>query len=216
MRVLVIGASRGIGRETVSALRMAGHNPLGMSRGRAGSKAGGAKADEADATPWVTGDALDPLAVGHALSGVDAVILTLGIGNGDLFRPVSLFSEATKVVVAAMRQDGPKRLIVVTGFGAGRSRAAIPFWQKLPFDALFGRAYSDKDIQEALVMDSGLDWTIVRPGVLTNGARTDRYLVLSHPSSWRNGMVSRKDVAAFLAQQVADKALIGHDVVIVD
>ena len=59
-----------------------------------------------------------------ALIGVDVVIQTLGVGLGDLFRPVHLFSDATRVLIAAMRAQGVKRLICVTGFGAGDSCCA--------------------------------------------------------------------------------------------
>jgi hypothetical protein len=66
------------------------------------------------------------------------------------------------------------KLICVTGFGAGDSRASISCLQLLPFRFFFGRAYDDKDVQERLIKDSALDWTIARPGVLANGSRTGR------------------------------------------
>ena len=56
---------------------------------------------------------------------MDVVIQTLGVGLGDLFRPVHLFSDATRVLIAAMRTEGVKRPICVTGFGAGDSLASI-------------------------------------------------------------------------------------------
>ncbi|MGB6923942.1 MAG: NAD(P)-binding oxidoreductase, partial [Methyloceanibacter sp.] len=51
---------------------------------------------------------------------------------------------------------------------------------------------------------SSLDWVIVRPGILTNGARTGRYQVLEDAKSWRNGFISRADVADFLIKQIED------------
>jgi uncharacterized protein YbjT (DUF2867 family) len=68
----------------------------------------------------------------------------------------------------------------------------------LPFQLVFGRAYEDKSLQERLIKESGLDWKIVRPGVLTGGPRTGHCKVLAAASLWRNGIVSRADVAAFL------------------
>jgi NAD(P)H-binding len=56
---------------------------------------------------------------------------------------------------------------------------------------------------------AALDWTIARPGVLTNGSRTGRYKVLKEPSQWRNGIVARADVADFLVQQIEDRACVG-------
>ncbi len=210
MRALVIGASRGIGWETLPALTAYGHTAVALARtSPANAQAG------VGSYLWIAGDARDPDVLLRALENADAVILTLGISHGELFKPVSLFSEATKVLIEAMKKRGVLRLIVVTGFGAGRSRSSIPLLQRLPFKLLFGRAYRDKDLQEGLVVNSGLDWTIVRPGVLTNGPRTGAYQVISDPTKWRNGLVSRKDVAAFLAQQVADPTYIKRDVVLV-
>jgi putative NADH-flavin reductase len=153
----------------------------------------------------VRGDALKSEDVESALSGVDVVIQTLGVGFGDLLRPVSLFSDATRVLITAMEAQGVKRLVCVTGFGAGDSRASISCLQRTPFQIVFGRAYDDKSLQERLIKESGLDWTIARPGVLTGGSRTGRYKVLTEPSEWRNGIISRSDVADFLVRQIEDQ-----------
>ena len=196
-KVLVIGASRGLGRETVRAALAAGHsvrafsrseNPFGRSQAR---------------LEYRQGDARKREDLESALDGVDAAIQTLGIGGRDLFAPVTLFSEATRALVAAMAAGGVKRLIAVTGFAAGDSRAALSLLQRAPFLLLFGRAYADKDIQERLIRESSLDWTIARPGVLLPGPRRGRLSALVDPSQWRNGIVSRPDVADFLVEQIA-------------
>jgi putative NADH-flavin reductase len=162
------------------------------------------------------GDALKTEDVEAALIGVDVVIQTLGIGLGDLLRPVHLFSDATRVLIAAMRNQGVKRLICVTGFGAGDSRASISCLQRLPFQIVFGRAYDDKSLQEKLIMESELDWTIARPGVLTSGPPTSRYRILSEPSQWRNGIISRADLADFLVRQIGDQTYIRKTPVLIN
>ena len=146
---------------------------------------------------------------------MNAVIQVLGVGLGDLFGPVHLFSDATRILVAAMQARGVKRLISVTGFGAGDSRASINCLQLLPFRFFLGRAYDDKDVQERLIKESALDWTIARPGVLTNGSRTGNYKVFERPSQWRNGIISRADVADFLVQQIEDRAYLRKTPVLV-
>src|ERR1700694_5483141 len=113
-------------------------------------------------------------------------------------------SDAIRVLIAAMKARSVKRSICVTGFGAGDSRASIGWLQRLPFQIVFGRAYDDKSLQERLIKESGLDWTIVRPGVLTSGPRTGRYEVLAEARQMRNGSISRADVAAFLVRQIED------------
>jgi putative NADH-flavin reductase len=164
----------------------------------------------------VRGDALQTPDVEGALMGMDVVIQTLGVNLGDLFGPIHLFSEATRVLLAAMKAQGVKRLICVTGFGAGDSRASIGCLQKLPFQIVFGRAYEDKSVQERLIKESGLEWTIVRPGVLIGGPRTGRYKILTEAAQWRNGIISRSDVAEFLVRQIEDQAYVRQAPVLVN
>ena len=208
-QVLVIGASRGIGLETTRQALEAGHTVRAFARSAADIRISGPKLEK------VRGNALKSSDVTAAVTGMNAVIQVLGVGLGDLFWPVHLFSDATRILIAAMQAQSVKRLIVVTGFGAGDSRASINCFQLLPFRFFFGRAYDDKDVQERLIKDSALDWTIARPGVLTNDSRTRRYKVLKEPSQWRNGTISRADVADFLVQQIEDRAYLRKTPVLV-
>lgn len=210
MRVLIIGASKGIGLETTRQALEAGHNVRALAR------SANAIAVSNPSLEKKRGDALKSEDVEAALVGVDVVIQTLGVGLGDLFRPVNLFSDATRVLIAAMRSQGIKRLICVTGFGAGDSRASISCLQRLPFQIVFGRAYDDKSLQEKLIKESELDYTIVRPGVLTSGPRTGRYRVLVDPSQWRNGIIARADVAEFLVRQIGDQTYIRETPVLIN
>ena len=122
----------------------------------------------------VTGDALDRGVVKQAPAGVDAVIQTLGVAAGTemILKPVRLFSEATSVLVAAMEETGVKRLICLTGFGAGDSRNKGGLLYNTAFHLFLGRAYDDKDVQEQIIRRSMLDWVIARPVILTNGLGT--------------------------------------------
>ena len=209
MRVLIIGASKGIGLETTRQALAAGYVVRAQARSTI------AIAGSTPSLEKITGDALKPEIVEAALVGVDVVIQTLGVRLEDLFRPVHLFSDATKVLIAAMKSQGIKRLISVTGFGAGDSRTSISCLQRIPFQFIFGRAYDDKTLQEKLIK-GGLDWTIARPGVLTNGSRTGRYRILSETSEWRNGIISRADIAEFLVRQIEDQTYIHKNPVLIN
>ena len=202
MRVLIIGASKGIGLETTRQALDAGHDVRALARSAT------AIAISNPSLEKMRGNALKTEDVEAALVGMDVVIQTLGVGLGELFRPVHLFSDATRVLIAAMKRQDIKRLICVTGFGAGDSRASISCLQRLPFQIVFGRAYDDKSLQEQLIKESELDWTIARPGVLTSGPRTGHYQILSEASQWRNGIISRADVAEFLVRQIGDQTYI--------
>ena len=209
MRVLIIGASKGIGLETTRQALDAGHDVRALARSATAIAVSNPSLEK------MPGDALKTEDVEAALVGVDVVIQTLGVGLGDLFRPVHLFSDTTRVLIAAMGSQGVKRLICVTGFGAGDSRASISCLQRLPFQIVFGRAYDDKSLQEQLIKESELDWTIARPGVLTNGPRTGRYRILSEATQWRNGIISRADVAEFLVRQIGDQTYIRKTLVLI-
>ena len=210
MRVLIVGASKGIGLETARQALDAAHDVRSFARSATAISESNPRLEK------IRGDALKTEDLEAALVGVDVVIQTLGVGLGDLFRPVHLFSDATRVLIAAMRSQGVKRLIGVTGFGAGDSRASISCLQRLPFQIVFGRAYDDKSLQEKLIKESELDWTIARPGVLTSGPRTGRYRILAEASQWRNGIISRADVAEFLVRQIGDQAYIRKTPVLIN
>lgn len=207
--VLVLGASNGIGLETAKAALQAGHTVRAFARSAS-------KIDLANkGLERFDGDALRAQDVKAALAGIDAVVQALGVPFRALFQPVSLFSESTNILVPAMESAGVRRLIAVTGFGAGDSERAIGLLQRVPFQLVFGRAYRDKDVQEMRIKKSKLDWTIVRPGVLTGGARTGRYRVLDEPSQWRNGLIARANVADFIVRQISEPTCVGRAPVLI-
>jgi putative NADH-flavin reductase len=205
--VLVIGASSGIGLETAKAALAAGHRVRAFARSASAITLSGAGLER------FTGDARNAGDVASALEGVDVVVQALGVPIKNLLGPVTLFSDATNVLVPAMEEAGIRRVIAVTGFGTGDSRDAIGFLQRVPFRLVFGRAYDDKDAQEMRIRRSDLNWTFVRPGVLTPGSATGRYKVLTEPSSWRNGLISRADVANFITGEI-DRDAYGRKAVV--
>lgn len=199
-KILVIGGSQGIGRETVKIALEEGIAVKAFARN---PEAIGVAHENLE---LVAGDATDANAVADALEGCDAVISALGIPKSipALARPTTVFSDATAALLPAMKAAGITRLLVVTGFGAGESNAAMSTLERLGHKAILGRAYADKAVQEDMVKGSGLDWTIARPGILTNNARTGSYRVLSEPGEWRNGLISRADVGDFLIKALKE------------
>jgi putative NADH-flavin reductase len=205
--ILVVGASRGIGLETVKRALAEGHGVRALARSAATIPL------EDEKLRKMTGDALDPATVARALPGVDAVIQSLGAAFApeSVLKGTTLFSRATRVLVDAMVAAGVKRLIAVTGLGAGDSRGHGGFlYDTIVFPLMLKRVYDDKDVQEQIIKRSGLEWTIVRPGLLTSGPATRAYRALLDPDDWRAGSISRADVADFLVKEVTDRAYVGR------
>jgi putative NADH-flavin reductase len=203
--VLVIGASRGIGLETVKLALAQGH------RVRALARSAGSIAVDSPQLAKIAGDALDAAAVATAVAGMDVVIQSLGATSAQtLLAGTTLFSKATRVLIDAMRTAGVQRLLTVTGLGAGDSRGhGGLLYDAIVFPLVLKRVYDDKDVQEQMIKASRLDWTIVRPGLLTSGPATGRARALTGPKDWRAGSVSRADVADFLLREAFERRFVG-------
>ena len=197
MKLLVIGASRGIGFNVLQQALQAGHEVTAVVRD---TKRLPIRHERLKVVKW---DILEKNVIEGAVNGQDAVCVTIGIKQTR--KPVSVFSEGTKNVVEAMKKTSCKRLICVTGIGAGDSRNHGGFfYDKIIYHLLFKRIYEDKDRQEAIVRESGLDWVIVRPGFLTNGIHTGKYRILTELDGVKAGKISRADVADFILREVTE------------
>ena len=175
--ILIIGASRGIGLETVKAALDAGHSVRALARSARRIRVDHPKLEK------MAGDALEMATVKRALTGVDGIIQSLGVSVGPeiILEPTRLFSKATRVLVAAMEEARVTRLICVTGFGTGDSRGRGGFLCSAAFHLLLGRIYNDKDRQERIVRRSKLDWVIVRRVILTDGPKTKPTMTSAAP-----------------------------------
>ncbi len=195
--LLVIGASRGIGLETVKAALRAGHNVRAFSRSAQNIAVEDSKLEK------YTGDALNPEDIKKALQGIDVVIQTIGLATGSAYLSgTDFFSKSTRILIDQMEQHGPKRMISVTGLGAGDSRGHGGFvFDTILFPVILKRIYDDKDIQEQMIKNSKLDWTIARPGILRDGAATGLVRALTNTDDWTAGDIRRADVAEFLINE---------------
>jgi len=210
--VLIIGASRGLGLETVKAALRAGYSVRALARSAHNIALNDVRLEK------ICGDALDESAILQSLNGVNAVIQTLGvpITPGTVLRGTDLFSGASRVLVKRMRAAGVRRLITVTGIETGESRGSAGFLHsRVLFPLILQRIYDDKNAQEEVIRKSGLDWTLVRPGILTNNVPTGRYRIRTDPRVWCGGFITRADVADFLVRQIKDHTYIGKAPVLI-
>lgn len=114
----------------------------------------------------VEGNVLEPAVVSSVLHHQEAVIQCLGVGGKGDGKPTTFISDATKVIVEEMQKQNIKRLIAMSNVGAGNSITFQPwFFTKfiLPYFMKWLKVIiEDKNRMEPIIMNSNLNWTIVR------------------------------------------------------
>jgi putative NADH-flavin reductase len=160
------------------------------------------KASDLKGAKLIVGDARDERALRQALKGQDAVVSALGTPASP-FREVTLLSSATRALVGTMKAEQVSRLVCITGIGAGDSAGhGGCLFEKLIFPLLLRKVYADKNRQEAIIRDSGLNWVLVRPSNLNNKPSSNTIRALTDLSGFHGGTISREDVAKFVVGQM--------------
>ena len=208
MRLLVVGASGGTGRLLVSQALDAGHVVTAFVRDAARLPLTHA------ALRVAVGDAMHRDSFGPAMAGQEAVLCTLGAKpeGADAHRGqpgVPVCSAGTGHLIEAMRSAGVRRLVVESSAPCGESAATGRWPAPWIVRTVLREVMADKEIQEAAVRASGLDWTIIRPVKMTNGPRTDRVRVGADLRWGITSKVSRADVAAVMLRTVTAPDTIG-------
>ena len=194
-KLLVLGATGGMGRLIVSQALARGHEVTALVRSPE-------KARDLKGARLVIGDVRDEKALHEALKGQDAVVSALGTPASP-FREVTLLSTAARALVSAMNAGHVSRLVCITGMGAGDSAGHGGFlFDNLIFPLLLKKVYADKNRQEAIIRNSGLDWILVRPSVLNDKPSRGSVRALTDLSDFHGGTVSREDVASFVLDQL--------------
>jgi uncharacterized protein len=199
MKIIVFGATGGIGRLLVTGALQLGHAVTAFVRP-------GRTFEPHDALRLIEGEIFDAQSVGDAIDGHRAVFCALGPRS---LKKEHILSRAIPIIINGMHFHGVDRIITVGAAGAlypaGKYQAPV-------FNLLLGIArltflrnpMADQRAQERLLAASDLDYTIIRPPRLTDGPPTGTYRVLPDalPSSSRH--ISRADVADFMLQQLTD------------
>lgn len=197
MELLIIGATGTTGREVVKQALSLGHRVTAFSRNPEPLRQ-----IRHHNLQLMSGDVMDAISVEKAVRGKDAVLSTLGAGRKGTIR-----SEGTRHIIEAMQKNKVRRFICQTTLGAGDSRVHLNFfWKHIMFGLMLREAYRDHEIQERYIMNSNLDWTIVRPAALTDGPATGQYRHgFGEEERGLRLKVSRQDVALFMLMQLSSE-----------
>lgn len=135
-----------------------------------------------------------------SIKGCDVALITAGVMER---KKNTILSDGTRNLIFACKEAQVNKLIAVTSIGLGDSKdQALKSFMYFVVPLFIKHAFADKARQEKLIMDSGLDWIIVRPASLTNGERTGVYRYGRDKKI--RGRVSRADTADLLLNLLDD------------
>jgi len=199
MKILIIGGTGKTGRELIQQGLHEGHEITALVRNPLKLKINHPKLF------IVKGDVLAPESLIPVVKNQNVIISALG--HKRFFIKTSILSRGTKNIIASMEKNQIKRFICITSLGINDSKYKLGLYYTLftiPIILFF--YFRDKSIQEKLILSSNLDWTIIRPGQLTNGKKREIYnhgLNIGHYILTK--MISRADVAHFILNLVESK-----------
>lgn len=196
MKVVLFGGTGPTGLLILEKALAAGHEVTVVARtpGKVGS--------EHERLTVVKGDIFDADSFAEAVSGSDAVISC--VGSSSIRPPITIYSQGTRNILNAMEAGGVRRLVAVTSGALKVGRDPnYPLFFELIMKPLFLRhVYDDMRAMEELVMQSGLDWTLIRPSRLSDEAATEPLREVKGAFSMKGGFWTPRDG---LARSVVDK-----------
>lgn len=193
--IAVLGASGAVGSRVVAQALARGWPVRGQSRDLARLP------DRPGRFTRHCFDPCDKAALVPFVARADAVVFALGC---DRLGPTTLFSDATRALIGAMEAAQTRRLVAITGVGAGETRGHGGFvYDRIVFPLITRHRYRDKDVQEGLIAGSALDWTILRPAPFAARVPdTPLEVHLRIAPDLRLTRITREEVAGFVIEEI--------------
>ncbi len=194
MNITIIGASAGVGLETVKIALQRNHKVTTLSRSEISLPSN-------TNLTTLKGSAINKSDLKNSIENADAVIVALGTGMST--KATTLYSDFAKLLVEVQKETNTQiPFIILTGFGAGDSAKYNSFFMRLIFNLLLKAVYADKTMMEEIISTSKLKWEIVRLGQLKDKPLTEKYRVETTLFKGINiGAINRADVADYLVKQ---------------
>ena len=208
MKLLVLGATGGTGQQVVTQALDAGYDVTALAR------TPGKITIHHSSLRVLQGELPDARALAEAMRSQDAVVSA--IGRGKTFKSDHLIERSVPAILAAMHNAKVPRLMFTSALGVGATFQDSPWMAKLFFRTLLREIYADKLIGDDLIRKSGLDWTIVQPGVLTDGPLTRQYRCGERLAMSGMPKISRANVAHFMLDGINDASTSGRTIVIAE
>jgi len=195
MKVLVLGATGGTGKEIVAQALDAAYDVRVLCRN---PDALGAWSPRLEV---LRGDVRDWGRIGPAMRGVHAVLSAIGVGRE--LSPTTLYSDGMGAILWAMAEARVRRLVFVTSSGTIEDPDE-PLYLRTVLRYRMRHVIADQKKAEERVRASEAEWTIVRPPRLVDGPRRD-YEVLAEENVSGEYKLSRADLAHFMLREMVAK-----------
>ena len=201
MKLIVLGATGGIGLEIVRQAIDRGHSVTAFVRSpdRLAAFQGRIGVEQ--------GDLLNASDLERAIQGNDAILSAFGPRLPLMKADANLLRDFASALTSAMRRGSVRRLVIVSTAFLFKDSILPPTY--LVGRLFFPRVVADASAMERTIADSGLDWTIVRPPQLTDKLFSGRYRVREGHLPLFGFHVSRADVADCLIKTAEDRAYVG-------
>ena len=207
LSILIFGGTAGVGLQTVELALQRGHTVTSIARRPERMTI------EHERLQNIKGDITLPDTYEHLFASQNVIISAIGLGPTR--DEVTVYSQGMLAVLASMAQHDNQRVITITGIGSGNSQGHGGFFYDVILNPLLLKTdYEDKTRQEEILADSVLDWTIVRPGFLTDDSAKTSYRVLRDLEGVTAGDIARADVAHFLVAISEDDTYIRETVLL--
>lgn len=190
LNILIFGGTSGIGLETTKLALERGHKVTSITRRPERMPI------KHENLANLKGDITKPETYTPQFNKQQIIISTIGLSTRE---PTTVYSSGMQGVLQAMQDSQVRRVISVTGIGAGDSKGHGGFfYDSILNPLLLKEDYKDKTRQEQILKNSTTQWTIVRPGFLVDEPSVKTYRVIQDMQGFRSGDIARADVAHFL------------------
>ncbi len=195
MKIVIFGASGRTGSLLVKQALKEGHQVTAYVRSYQSIKI------EDKNLKIVVGTLTETLKLKDALAGAEACLSTLG-GNSLTKRSTELVLGIDNIV-RVMEQEVVPKFIYLSSFGAGDSKKFMPAIMRFFIvDLMLRVPLADHNLNEERIMSSKLQWTLVRPGGLTDAQPTGKIRYGTDAFQKAKTSISRSDVASFMIKML--------------
>ncbi len=214
-KIFLIGGNRGLGKSILSESYNHDYELISMSRNTKNNY------DKNKKLSLVKGDATIKKDIEKNISNSTTVISTINVMRKNIFpwskitNSKTTISDTVKNLIEICKYKKISRVIFISAWGTYESKKQLPFWfSNLIKYSNLRYPYEDHERQEEMIVNSGLNWTIIRPVALINFQIGNNVKTYFDDYPKYRLIVSRKNVAKFIFRIINKKEFFGKKVII--